>query len=171
MPVKVKIVGDKEVNKRLSNLRRYALRVVGAPVPTLLDVHIVDAALEQARLFYKAPTNGPIHPLNWKSRKQQIAVIIRLKEEGNLPYRRTGRLENAWSSSMSQNEITIANTARDSKTGKFIAPFVIGTFQQPFHKDTGWTKRSADIERQIIKPISDELLKKAKEGIANSRNG
>lgn len=168
---RLKIVGDKEVNTRLSNLRRYAIRVAGAPVPTLLNTHAIDAALEQARQLYKAPANLPRYPLRWKSRKQKIAVIIRLKEEGNLPYRRTGRLENAWSASSKQNTITIANNARDSRTGKFIAPFVIGAFQQPFHADTGWPKRSASIEKQIVKPIMDELRKQVKEGIADSKHG
>ena len=169
--MQIKVVGDKEVNKRLSNLRRYVVKVIGAPVPNLTEPQFIDAAVEQARIFYKTPNRSPSYPLRWKSREQRIAVMIRLREDGNLPYRRTGRLENSWSAGIKPNSITIANTARDSKTGKFIAPFVIGAFQQPFHTDTGWTKRSASIERQIIKPITDELMKKAKEGIAGSRHG
>lgn len=169
--MKVSIVGDKEVNKRLSNLRRYAIKVANSPVQTLVTAAMGDAALEQARKFYKTPNNKPTYPLRWKSVKQRIAVMIRLREEGNLPYKRTGRLETAWSVSVKPSEIAIANTARDSRTGRFIAPFVIGEFQQPFHKDTGWTKRTAAIEKQIIKPITDGIVQRAKQGIEASKHG
>jgi hypothetical protein len=167
--ISVKMTGIKEVNKRLSNLRKYAIQVQNAPVPTLTNPQAIDASLELAREKYKTPANKPTYPLRWKSKKQRIAVIIRLKEEGNLPYRRTGRLENAWSASIKRNIITIANTARDKRTGKFIAPFVIGTFQQPFHKDTGWQKRSAKIEREIAQPVFVEVRKQAMAGVVKSR--
>lgn len=164
----IKLVGDKEVNKRLSNLRRYVAKVSNAPAENLIKVSTIDESLERAKDYYKTPSSSPKYPLRWKSDKQRIAVIIRLKEEGNLPYRRTGRLDNAWTANMKRNIITIANTARDSRTGKFIAPFVIAAFQQPFHADTGWTKRSAVIEKDILKPITSTLLKEAKEGIKAS---
>lgn len=167
----ISITGVKEVNKRLSNLRRYAVQVQNAPIPTLTNVNVIDKSLEIAREVYKTPTNKPSYPLRWKSRKQQIAVIIRLKEDGNLPYRRTGRLETAWSATYKRNIITIANTARDKRSGKFIAPFVIGEFQQPFHKDTGWQKRSAKIEQQIAAPIFIEVKKQALIGVVKSRYG
>lgn len=169
--VSIKITGDKEVNKRLSNLRRYTAKIANAPVPTAVSRQALDASLKQAQEFYKTPANKPRPPLRWKSQKQKIAVVIRLKEEGNLPYKRTGRIDKAWSVSVKRNEITIANNKRDNRTGKFVAPFVIGAFQQPFHADTGWTKRSASIEKQILKPITSDMLKRAKEGIAASKNG
>lgn len=169
--MKITITGDADVNKRLSNMRRYVVKVVGAPATNLVAQSALEMSLKQAKTFYATPANGPSYPLRWKSKKQRIAVMIRLREEGNLPYRRTGRLASAWSYGVKADTITIANNARDSKTGKFIAPFVIGTFQQPFHKDTGWQKRSASIEKQIIKPITDDILKRAKDGLESSNNG
>jgi hypothetical protein len=165
----IKVVGDKEVNKRLSNLRRYVVQVAGAPSRYLITQQTVNAAVEQAKKFYAAPSGKPHYPLRWKSQKQKVAVIIKLKKEGNLPYRRTGQLANAWEGEITDKGVEIANTAKSE--GKFIAPFVIGAFQQPFHTDTGWTKRRASIERQIIKPITDDMMKRAKEGIADSKHG
>jgi hypothetical protein len=169
--VKISVTGVKDVNKRLSNLRRYTAKVANAPVPTVVSQQALDASLKQAKDFYKTPANKPRYPLRWKSDKQRIAVIIRLKEEGNLPYKRTGQIDKAWSISVKPKEITIANNKRDNRTGVFVAPFVIGAFQQPFHKDTGWTKRTAQIEKQILKPIAQDLLKRTKEGIAGSKYG
>jgi hypothetical protein len=169
--VSIKVTGVKEVNKRLSNLRRYTAKVANAPVPTVVSRQALDASLKQAQEFYKTPTNKPRYPLRWKSDKQRIAVIIRLKEEGNLPYKRTGKHDKQWVVHVKQNTITIANEARDPKTGKFYAGFTIGAFQQPFHADTGYTKRTASIEKQILKPITSDMLKRAKEGIEASKNG
>lgn len=168
--VKISVTGDKEVNKRLSNTRRYAAKVQNAPVPTVVSQAALDASLKQAKEFYKTPANKPRSPLRWKSDRQRIAVIIKLKKEGNLPYQRSGKQDKSWVIRVKKNEIEIANEATD-KTGKFYAPFTIGAWQQPFHKDTGWTRRTATIERQILKPITTDLLKRAKEGIASSKNG
>jgi hypothetical protein len=168
--VSIKVTGVKEVNKRLSNLRRYTAKVANAPVPTVVSQQALDASLKQAKDFYKTPANKPRYPLRWKSDKQRIAVIIKLKAEGNLPYKRSGKMDKAWRVRVKANEITIANDATDN-TGKFIAPFVIGAWQQPFHADTGWQKRSTTIEKQILKPITSELLKRAKQGIEASKHG
>lgn len=170
MNIDLKLTGVKEVNKRLSNLRRYVLTVQSAPVPTLVRPSAVDASIERAKDAYAAPSS-PKYPLRWKSDKQRRYVMARLRKENNLPYRRRGRLENAWSGSSTIKEVVIANTARDSLTGAFIAPFVIGNFQQPFHADTGWTKRTAKIEKGILQPIILDVRLQAREGIANSKNG
>lgn len=167
----ITIKGDKEINKRLSNLRRYALKVSNAPAKVLVTPQMADASMEVAREKYKTPSNTPSYPIRWKSRKQQIAVIIRLKEDGNLPYKRTGRLETAWAATFRPNMVTIANTARDRRSGKFIAPFVIAEFQQPFHADTGWQKRSAKIEREIIAPLVIGMKREAFIGIEKSKYG
>jgi hypothetical protein len=169
--VKITLHGVEEVQKRLVNLRRYTAKIQNAPVPTVVSKAALDASLKQAQEFYKTPKNKPRYPLRWKSDKQRIAVIIRLKEEGNLPYKRTGRQDSSWRVSVKTNEITISNEARDPKTGKFYAVFTIGAWQQPFHKDTSWTKRTTTIEKQILKPITNDLLKRATEGIEKSKHG
>lgn len=169
--VSISVTGVKEVNKRLTNLKRYVATVMNAPASNLISAQAGDASLEIARKKYKTPANKPRYPLRWKSDKQRIAVIIRLKEEGNLPYQRTGRLENAWSVSIKPKVATIANTARDRRSGKFIAPFVIAEFQQPFHADTGHTKASEPIEMAILKPMLVDMQKNAIKGIVGSKNG
>lgn len=166
--VQIKIIGDKQVNTRLSNLRKYAIQVVGAPVQNLVSQQAIAASIDQARRFFASPSRRPSYPLRWKSPRQKMAVMAKLKAEGNLPYRRTGQLAKAWEANVKANSIEISNTAQSG--GKFIAPFVIGAFQQPFHTDTGWTKSSSSIEKQIIKPIAEDVLKRAKEGIAGSKH-
>lgn len=43
-----------------------------------------------------APNSEADYPLRWKSQKQRRYVIAKLRREGNLPYRRTGALTEAW---------------------------------------------------------------------------
>lgn len=43
-----------------------------------------------------APNSGADYPLTWKSDKQRKFVMAKLREENNLPYRRTGALTKAW---------------------------------------------------------------------------
>lgn len=87
----------------------------------------------------------PTYPLRWASDKQRIAVMIKLRKENNLPYRRTGKIRQAWVTELARSgnafTFTVANTAPASV-------FVYGSlaqnrtaalrFQQPFHQDTGW---------------------------------
>lgn len=167
--MQVKVEGVKELNKRLSNMRAYVIRVSAAPIPTLIRPSAVDAAVEIAKEKYATPAGSPKYPLRWKSQKQRKYVMAKLRKANNIPYRRTGRFENAWSGSVTPKQIVIAHTARGDK-GQFTAPFIIGDKQQPFHKDTGWTKRTVKIEREIIAPIMVEVRRAAKEGIAASKN-
>lgn len=169
--VTIKVEGVAEVEKRLANLKRYTARIQNAPANLLIRQNTVKQSLEQAQKLYSTPKNKPRYPLRWKSDKQRIAVIIKLKEEGNLPYKRTGRQDRSWRAVVKAGEVTISNEAKDPRTGQFYAPFTIGAWQQPFHKDTGWTKRTTPIEKQILKPITDDLLTRAKALIESSKHG
>lgn len=166
----VTVVGIKEVNKRLSNLRAYGIRVENFPSLSLVSPQAVKQSVANAKEFYHSPANPPRYPLRWKSKKQKIAVIIKLKAQGNLPYKRTGAYDEAWASETTTSSISIMNEAKGDK-GQFIAPFLIGTFQQPFHADTGYQKRSSQIEKQIIAPIRNDISKQLLIGVASSRYG
>jgi hypothetical protein len=166
----VTVVGIKEVNKRLSNLRAYGIRVENFPSLSLVSPQAVKQAVANAKEFYKAPANGTKRPMRWKNPAQRVAVMIKLKEMGGAPYKRTGAFEEAWISETATASITITNTAKSDK-GTFLAPVIVGAFQQPFHSDTGWQKRSAQIEKQIIAPIRNDISKQLLTGIASSRYG
>lgn len=87
----------------------------------------------------------PTYPLRWKSDKQRKFVMAKLRAEGNLPYRRTGKIRQSWVTELVRNgasfSFIVANTAPASV-------FLYGSlaqnrtaalrFQQPFHQDTGW---------------------------------
>lgn len=167
--ISIEVVGDEAVNTRLSNLRRYVVTAIGAPASYFVSVEAIAAAVEKAKELFKTPASGPTYPLRWKSDKQRKYVMAKLRSEGNLPYRRTGAFAKAWESEIKGNSISIANTATEK--GTFIAPFIIGSFQQPFHSDTGWQKRSEPIERRVIKPITDDIEKRTLAGIEASKSG
>ena len=169
--MKVSIVGDKEVNKRLGGLKRYAVKVAQSPSAILVTQQTMNESLAVAKRVFAQPKNKPKYPLRWKSDRQRIAVIIKLKKEGNFPYKRTGNFDKSWGVSAKQNTVEIFNDARDPSTGKFIPHFLIGDFQQPFHADTGYVKRSEKIEMQIIKPLGGNIMRSAKQGIEASKHG
>lgn len=95
----------------------------------------------------------PHYKLRWSSMRQMRFVMRKLRIEDNLPYHRTGRLQRSWvvagQSLADGMDITIANTAPASE-------FVIGRFQQPFHKDTGWVYAPTEI-RVLQLAISQDV--------------
>lgn len=83
----------------------------------------------------KVEPKKPTYPLRWKSDKQRRFVMAKLRQEGNLPYQRTGQLLASYDVQVSDiGETSILSIVnRDPK-----ARFVIGDDAQPFHIDTGW---------------------------------
>ena len=86
----------------------------------------------------KAP-RAVVRPLQWQSLRQKRHVIAKLRQQGNLPYRRTGRVRK-WLAGMRRDgmlqdggtfSVTLFNEAPYSK-------YVYGNRQQPFHQNTGW---------------------------------
>lgn len=169
LAISVSVKGDAQFNRRSANLKRYALIVANAPNTILLKPEHFEAAIKIAQDKYSYPPK-PTYPLRWKSRRQQIAVMIKLREEGNLPYRRTNKLAEKWRYVLRRDFALITNEAKDPRTGVYYAPFVIGGFQQPFHADTGWKERSASIEKAIVKPIVEGIKSQAKVELEKSRN-
>ena len=166
----VKIVGVKEFNKRSANAKKYAIQLQQSPAPLVLRDIALRQSVALAKEKYKAPSK-PNYPLRWKSDKQRKYVMARLRKEDNLPYQRTNKLVEMWDySRKGQYQATIFNDAKDPLTGRFYAPFVISTWQQPFHADTGWQKRSASVERSIVKPIFEDIKKRSLALLKASKN-
>jgi hypothetical protein len=81
-------------------------------------------------------------PVRWKSNAQRIAVMAKLRAEGNLPYRRSGQFGRNWSFDLKRMNDEMLMTLVNKS---YFAAFVVGEFtrtpsilQQPFHQDTGW---------------------------------
>lgn len=85
----------------------------------------------------QADPGSPVYPIRWKSEKQRRFVMAKLRREGNLPYRRTGAMQEAF-------DVKVKFTKRGKGGEVFIvnpipeSVYVFGPFQQPFHADTGW---------------------------------
>lgn len=77
----------------------------------------------------------PRYPLRWESAKQRRFVMRKLRLEGNLPYRRTHELVNAWDAKFEFTEddgaFVVENTSAKAR-------WVVGEDQQRYHADTGW---------------------------------
>lgn len=89
------------------------------------------------------------YPLRWKSRKQQRYVMMKLRREGNLPYDRSGLLEESYDITVKLDNnggvFELTNTAAHAR-------FVIGDDQQPFHIDNGWqsiARQSNDLRDEL----------------------
>lgn len=82
----------------------------------------------KAALKVEPTAAGNYYPLHWKSRKQQIKVILLLKAQGNLPYPRTHELTNAWTGFVEsfENGGSLVMENRSPHAG-----FVYGDFDNP----------------------------------------
>lgn len=109
--------------------------------------------------------------MRWKSEKQKRYVLMKLRKEKNLPYKRTMGLARGWTATARVNpntgslQITTANlaTSRDARGRRVkFARYVIGDIGlgksersirryadpiQPFHQDRGWQPAALTIMR------------------------
>lgn len=95
----------------------------------------------------------PKYPIRWKSERQRRYVLAKLREDGNLPYERTGALLKAWRVVMeadgSGGIMTVENTSPSAR-------YVVGDDAQPFHLDTGWVQ-GADVVSEF-RPVAEDIL-------------
>jgi hypothetical protein len=116
--------------------RRFALRVTQWTQFTLAELQ-------------KEP-GKPQYPIRWKSDKQRIYVIIKLRKAGNLPYTRTHAYVRAWGI---RQDLTPSGGSVSIQNSSGIERFVQGMDQQPFHIDTGWRNSSL-----VIRDAQEELM-------------
>lgn len=95
----------------------------------------------------------PKYPIRWKSERQRRYVLAKLREEGNLPYDRTGALLKAWDVRVENDGtggiMVVENTSPN-------AAYVVGDDAQPYHLDTGWVQ-GADVVSEF-RPIAEDVL-------------
>lgn len=88
----------------------------------------------------------PKLPIRWKNEDQRIFVLIKLRKEGNLPYRRSSNLALGWVSDVVRDEDGIVFDIANPTEYAVYVYGALNTFdtseaikpQQPFHQDTGW---------------------------------
>lgn len=155
--MKVTITGIESSQRGLSEISQRTYRLTTQPGLMINPVHIKLSVERAKRLVTKYPGRVS-YPIRWTSEKQRRYVMAKLRREGNLPYRRTGNLAEQWSGSQVGNQVIIANEARDSSTGEFYAQFVIGDFQQRFHRNTGWRQSTDQTINQVIEPLGAGIV-------------
>lgn len=78
-----------------AKLVRKGLEDLGAEIPKIARKDIYDMML-RVRKVMRTPGKRPRYPIQWDSDKQRRYVLAMLREQDNLPYRRTDALPNAW---------------------------------------------------------------------------
>ena len=117
----------------------------------------------EVRAEIAAYPGEPKYPLSWKSKKQRRWFFMSVKAGFiKVPYVRqlastSQRLGPSW---------TVADEGRTVGTRVTYAPYVQShKYQQPFHKDTGWTTDKQAVEEVagsgIIDNVAREVLRKA----------
>lgn len=98
-----------------------------------------------AKQTLKVKPGKPKYPIKWTSPRQRRFVMAKLRREGNLPYKRTDAMINAWDVSFTATidggSLTLFNPSES-------AEFVVGDEQQGFHAETGWY-RVDDVQKRI----------------------
>lgn len=108
--------------------------------PTLMATAVEKRALPKIRKrlltrLHQQP-GKVVYPIAWTSEKQRRFVMAKLRRENNLPYKRTGKLVQAWKvvaviNPDGKGEIIAENPANAGR-------YVFGEQQQRFHRNTGW---------------------------------
>lgn len=164
----------KTLNQQIGDLRRFGSQAMP----------LVQRGLEY-RIFPPMIANLGIYParqlgmkMRWKSRKQMIAVMIKLRKEGNVPYKRTLDLRNHWKKIISLNlksgelRVQIFNDAVSKDENGMLVRYQrfvtgdigLGTSKasiqryqapiQPFHKDRGWQPAYPIIARYYAQAVT-----------------
>jgi hypothetical protein len=128
----------------------------------------------QTRATLQTQPGSPKYPIRWTSERQRKFVMAKLRREGNLPYRRTGKLVAQWAVDVDIDQITrrerffIALLNFLAKVTAATAPtppasdvivrianpspveqYVTGIHQQGFHKDTGWYQSGVVLDTAV----------------------
>lgn len=86
------------------------------------------------------PPASSAYKLPWTNKDQRIAVIIKLRKAGNLPYKRTHDLRDGWDlkakADANGGSVTVENDAPE-------AEFVYGARRQPMFDKIGWLDAQA----------------------------
>jgi hypothetical protein len=80
-------------------VEEFAAQVAAAPTTmNIYSTTVIRKEIENyvVRNLVTVPISRPRYPLVWRSPKQRRYVMAKLREEGNLPYQRSGDLQRRW---------------------------------------------------------------------------
>lgn len=113
------------------------------------------SASEEVVRIMKRPGLPPSYPIDWDSIKQKIFVIIKLRKEKNLPYRRKNAYVNAWENRPIEGGFQSENIGHQAL---FLAGSVSGEYPGAVHvTSTGQSHIFAGRWR-LIKPVVASVL-------------
>lgn len=84
----------------LQDAIRVAPKTMRKFVYNTVRTHLLNTTVAELR----RPTPPPSYPLVWRNPAQRRAVIKKLRAENNLPYQRTGELEQGWKVEVNANQ-------------------------------------------------------------------
>lgn len=84
-----------KIRARNADIVRMGLEDFTAEVPKIGRQRIYNM-MREAKSILSTPGSPITYPVSWDSEKQKRFVIAMLRERGNLPYNRTGRLPAGW---------------------------------------------------------------------------
>jgi hypothetical protein len=130
------------------------LQAIPGKLNRAADKTLKSASEEVVRIM-KRPGRLPTYPIPWDSLKQKIAVIIKLKKRGELPYRRKNAYVNGWQNLKTESGYESENIGHQAL---FMAGAVSGTYPGAVHvTSTGQSHIQAGRWR-LVKPVVDAVL-------------
>lgn len=155
MPIKIsyRVTSNRNLVKR----GREYLR---AEVPKIAKKRFKTAA-EDLKKRVSKPGKKIKYPVNWDNRKQMIKVIIMLRKQKNLPYKRTNAHVLKWKVTAIKTGYTLTNS---KKTSVYLFGDASGNGQSRIHQKR-WVnlRRQADIVyNKLPKTIQREMVDLAK---------
>lgn len=103
---------------------------------TLVNRSLLPTISRRALEVLQTPPGKVVYPIAWTSERQRRAFFATDGFGAGIPYRRTGALPAAWR--VTFTPISDDGGAIMAENASPYAPFVIGNWQQRFHRNTGW---------------------------------
>jgi len=132
MPSEIRVqVNDAALRQLEEAYAQAPAMVLNALKQTVLP-NFVSKALEASA--YPGPV---VYPIEWASERQRAAFFATNGFGHGIPYRRTGTLKSSWFSDTKRLDDAVEAVVGNKAD---YARFVIWDSQQPFHRNTGWTR-------------------------------
>ena len=114
-------------------------------------------AAEEILAYMQEPGKPVTYPINWDSPKQRRYVMWLLRSTNNLPYKRTGRYNDAWKIVPARGGYKVINKWKGSP---YVAGKIDGTGQSKIHKGR-WHKLSTAV-RAAVKALPKKIMTEIK---------
>jgi len=150
-----------------SKLVRKGLEDLGAAIPKV-GAYQIYRTLQKAKVRLKKPGKKVVYPINWDNPRQKIKVIIMLKKDNNLPYRRQGDYQQGFKIIKAPNGYDLVN---DLEKASFIGGDAEGQGQSKIFRgrypivrqviDEEFAKLPSAVVEHLIRTAKDKGLNAA----------